>query len=81
MVKDCDWVSKFTLEGKVVKTTDEVGDDGSTWVYKRYLDGKMVAVKQIKVVVTTRCSSTDRCTWKSSWAFAHQYHSGIRCMP
>ena len=28
--KDSDWVSKFNLEGKVVKTTDEVGDGGSS---------------------------------------------------
>ena len=47
--KDSDWVSKFNLEGKVVKTTDEVGDGGSSRVYKGYIDGRMVAVKQIKL--------------------------------
>ena len=32
--KDSDWVSKFNLEGKVVKTTDEVGDGDTGRVYK-----------------------------------------------
>ena len=47
--KDSDWVSKFNLEGKVVKTTDEVGDGDSSRVYKGYIDGRMVPVKQIKL--------------------------------
>ena len=42
-------MSKFNLDGRVVKTADEVGDGGSSRVYKVFLDGKIVAVKQIKL--------------------------------
>ena len=42
-------MSKFNLEGQVVKTADEVGDGGSSQVYKGYIDGKIIAVKQMKL--------------------------------
>lgn len=45
---DLEWISKFNLDGKVTKSSDEVGDGGSSWVYKGSLEGKIVAVKQLK---------------------------------
>jgi len=45
---DCNWVSEFNLDGKVIKTLDELGDGGSSRVYKGFLAEKVVAVKKLK---------------------------------
>ena len=46
---DCEWRSRFNLDRKVTKSSDEVGDGGSSQVYKGSLEGKIVAVKQLKL--------------------------------
>ena len=33
---DSNWVSRFNLNGQIVKTSDEVGDGGSSRVYKAF---------------------------------------------
>ena len=39
-----EWVSEFNLDGRIVRSVDEVGDGASSRVYKEFLDDKMVAV-------------------------------------
>ena len=42
------WVSEYNLEGKVVKSQNEVGDGASSRVYTGVFNGDTVAVKQLK---------------------------------
>ena len=42
------WVSEYNLDGKVVKSQNEVGDGASSRVYKGTFNGDTVAVKQLK---------------------------------
>ena len=56
-VRDSDWKSRFNLEQKVTKTNEEVGDGGSSRVYKGYVEGKIVAVKELKLYSPRHASS------------------------
>ena len=42
------WVSEYNLEGKVIKSQNEVGDGASSRVYTGVFNGDTVAVKQLK---------------------------------
>ena len=45
------WVSKYNLEGKVTKSSTELGDGASSRVYLGSWNGAMVAVKELKMYV------------------------------
>ena len=42
------WVSEYNLDGKVIKSQNEVGDGASSRVYTGVFNGNTVAVKQLK---------------------------------
>ena len=46
-----DWKSRYNLETKVENCNIEVGDGATSRVYKDNLDGRMVAVKKLKVAL------------------------------
>ena len=54
---DSNWASRFNLNRQIVKTSDEVGDGGSSRVYKGFLGENMVAVKQLKFYSSRFASS------------------------
>ena len=67
---DCEWRSRFNLDGKVTKSSDEVGDGGSSRVYKGSLEGKIVAVKQLKLY-SPRHASTLIAAYDGTFDLAH----------
>ena len=67
---DCEWRSRFNLDGKVTKSSDEVGDGGSSRVYKGSLEGKIVAVKQLKLY-SPRYASTLIAAYDGTFDLAH----------
>ena len=46
-----DWKSRYNFETKVENCNIEVGDGATSRVYKDNLDGRMVAVKKLKVAL------------------------------
>jgi len=50
------WKSKHNLEEKVMKSSEEVGDGGSSEVYKGSLEGKLVAVKELRAYAPRHAS-------------------------
>ena len=44
-------MSKYNLEGKVIKGSTELGDGASSRVFQGTWDGTLVAIKQLKMYV------------------------------
>ena len=44
-------MSKYNLEGKVIKRSTELGDGASSRVFQRTWDGTLIAIKQLKMYV------------------------------
>ena len=44
-------MSKYNLEGKVIKRSTELGDGSSSRVFQRTWDGTLIAIKQLKMYV------------------------------
>lgn len=45
------WVSKYNLEGKAIKSSTELGDGASSRVFQGTWNGTLVAIKQLKMYV------------------------------
>ena len=45
------WVSKYNLEGKVIKSSTELGDGASSRVFQGTWNGTLFAIKQLKIYV------------------------------
>lgn len=51
LVATFNWVSKYNLEGKVIKNSTELNDGASSRLFQRTWNGTLVAIKPIKMYV------------------------------